>query len=85
MSKSRLGAIAKRLDRAAPTAGNGWTVGVRGGVMPAMEHIDYREAIAGLAPLPDDLVVVGDRVITTAEWDALEGDRILVVYETEAR
>jgi len=52
--------------------------------MPAPAHIDYRDCIADLAPLPDDLVTVGDQVITTAEWNALEGNKVLVVYTDEA-
>ena len=59
MSKSRLGAIAKRLDRAAPTAGNGWTVGYTGDGEPGQVVVDGQPMTAGQwADLDGDKILV---------------------------
>lgn len=61
--------------------GGGWTIGIVGDDLPETGYIDYREAIADLAP--PDVVVVGDKTMTRQEWEALGGDKILVTYEHE--
>lgn len=79
--KSRLARLAKRAPRRKAA---GWVIGVQGDDMPDDRRIDYRECIGDLAPLPDDLVVVDGQVMTQAQWAALTGNKILVVYEQES-
>jgi hypothetical protein len=74
----------KRLEAARrPRPEGGFVVGVQGIDMPEDRRIDYRDCIADLAPSPDDLVRVGDQVMTLAQWEALEGHKILVTIREE--
>ena len=81
IGKSRV----KKLEaahRSRRRGGGGWTIGIVGDDLPETGYVDYREAIADLAP--PDVVMVGDQVLTQAQWEALGGDKILVVYEAES-
>lgn len=72
-AKTRL----KRLEAAHRSRSDGgFIIGVQGDDMPEGREIDYRDCIADLAPR--DLVRVGDKVMTLAEWDSLEGQKILI-------